>query len=95
MENKKPNMTKKSYTLFGADKLPYQSDRAGILGGNGKGKIYGRLDCPSALRAIAIGGYVDHRVFFADEETAIAAGFRPCGNCMRAEYVKWKKEMGI
>jgi methylphosphotriester-DNA--protein-cysteine methyltransferase len=29
-------------------------------------------------------------VFFADEETAIAAGFRPCGACMREEYRRWK-----
>jgi methylphosphotriester-DNA--protein-cysteine methyltransferase len=34
-----------------------------------------------ALRAIANGGYVSHRVFFADEPTAIAAGYRPCGVC--------------
>ena len=40
-------------------------------------KIYGRLDCPSALRAIAAGGYVASRVFFADELTAVAAGYRP------------------
>jgi methylphosphotriester-DNA--protein-cysteine methyltransferase len=30
------------------------------------------------------------RVFFADEATAIAAGYRPCGACMRAEYRAWK-----
>jgi hypothetical protein len=94
MENMKPSIGKKTFTLLGADKVPYQSDTPGTLGGNGKAKIYGRLDCGSALRAIAVGGYVDHRVFFADEETAIAAGYRPCGNCMRAEYAKWKKEIG-
>ena len=42
------------------------------------------------LRAIRQGGYVRHRVFFADEATAIAAGYRPCGTCMRAEYAAWK-----
>jgi hypothetical protein len=84
------NMNKKTFTLLGADKIPYQSDIPGTLGGNGKAKIYGRLDCHSALRAIAIGGYVNHRVFFADEEIAIAAGYRPCGNCMRVEYTEWK-----
>jgi methylphosphotriester-DNA--protein-cysteine methyltransferase len=31
-----------------------------------------------------------HRVFFADEATAIAAGYRPCGACMRREYAAWK-----
>ena len=30
--------------------------------------------------------YVKNRVFFADEETAIAAGYRPCGICMKEEY---------
>jgi methylphosphotriester-DNA--protein-cysteine methyltransferase len=29
-------------------------------------------------------------VFFADEATAVAAGYRPCGNCMKAEYREWK-----
>jgi hypothetical protein len=93
MENMKPCIGKKAFTLLGADKIPYQSDIPGTLGGNGKAKIYGRLDCHSALRAIAIGGYVSHRVFFADEETAISDGYRPCGNCMRLEYARWKKEI--
>ena len=47
----------------------------GTLGGHRGTKIYGRLDCPSALRAIARGGYVKYRVFFADEAAAIAAGY--------------------
>jgi hypothetical protein len=94
MENMNPSIGKKTFTLLGADKIPYQSDTPGTFGGYRRGKIYGRLDCPSALRAIAKGGYVNHRVFFANEETAIAAGYRPCGNCMREEYARWKKEMG-
>ena len=54
-------------------------------------KIYGRLDCPSAMRAIASGNtYQKHRVFFADEATAIAAGYRPCGKCMKAQYDAWR-----
>jgi methylphosphotriester-DNA--protein-cysteine methyltransferase len=62
-----------------------------LFGGNARMKIYGRLDCPSALRAIARGPtYVRHRVFFADEASAVAAGFRPCGACMRTAYRKWK-----
>ena len=28
---------------------------------------------------------------FADEETAKAAGYRPCGVCMKEEYKKWKE----
>ena len=53
-------------------------------------KIYGRLDCPSALRHIEKGNYAKHRVFFADEQVAKAAGYRPCGICMKEEYNKWK-----
>jgi hypothetical protein len=80
----------RTYTLTGADGLPYESARPGTLGGNRAGRIYGRLDCPTALRAIERGGYVTHRVFFADEPTARAAGYRPCGHCLRAEYRAWK-----
>lgn len=79
-----------TYTLTGADGRPYPSSVPGTLGGHRKARLYGRLDCPSALRAIARGGYVDHRVFFADEATAIAAGYRPCGVCLPDEYQAWK-----
>lgn len=81
---------RKQYTLLGADGRPYLSDEPGALGGNRRAKIYGRLDCPSALRALRQGGYREHRVFFADEETAIAAGYRPCGTCLRQKYRAWK-----
>ncbi|MEX1103671.1 MAG: Ada metal-binding domain-containing protein, partial [Dehalococcoidia bacterium] len=69
---------------------PYRSDHPGTFGGHSRSRIYGRLDCPSALRAIGRGGYVKHRVFFADEATAVAAGYRPCGVCMREKYADWK-----
>jgi hypothetical protein len=69
---------------------PYDSPTPGTLGGHRRSRIYGRLDCPSALRAIARGGYAGHRVFFADEEAAVSAGHRPCGVCMREEYARWK-----
>jgi hypothetical protein len=82
---------KKRYTLLGADHRFYRSHRPGSLGGHRRGKIYGRLDCPAALRAIARDGYVRHRVFFAEESTAIAAGYRPCAVCLRAEYTAWKR----
>lgn len=82
--------TQKVYKLLGADGKFYESATPGILGGHRKLKIYGRLDCPSALRAIAKGQYVKHRVFFNDEETAIAAGFRPCAKCMPQKYKLWK-----
>ena len=68
----------------------YLSDTPGQLGGHKKLKIYGRLDCPSANRWVEKGKYANFRVFFADEETAIKAGFRPCGICMPQEYKAWK-----
>ena len=80
----------KLYKLLGPDGMQYQSETQGTLGGNSKLKIYGRLDCPSALRYIARGQYVPHRVFFADEDTAIAAGYRPCAVCMPEQYKLWK-----
>ena len=79
----------KTYTLLDEDGRPYQSDTPGTLGGYRPRKIYGRLDCPSALRAIATGQYVQHRVFFADEDVAIVAGYRPCGHCLRSTYREW------
>lgn len=78
----------KQYKLLGPDG-PYLSDSPGVLGGNGKLKIYGRLDCGSAIRALPQ-GYAAHRVFFADEAAAIASGYRPCGNCLREQYRAWK-----
>jgi methylphosphotriester-DNA--protein-cysteine methyltransferase len=29
-------------------------------------------------------------VFFADEATAVAAGYRPCSVCCRERYLEWK-----
>lgn len=77
------------YRLLGANGEPFTSATPGVLGGNRRLKIYGRLDCPSARRALPR-GYARRRVFFADEATAIAAGYRPCGVCMREAYRRWK-----
>lgn len=63
----------------------------GTLGGNKTLKIYGKLDCKSALNWIRKGYYVDNRVFFADEESAKESGYRPCGICMKKEYKIWKE----
>jgi Metal binding domain of Ada len=83
-------MTARPYTLLGPDRQPYQSTAPGALGGYRPARIYGRLDCPSALRAIARGQYVRNRVFFADEQTAVAAGYRPCAVCLPDAYAQWK-----
>lgn len=82
---------KAGFTLLGADGKPYCSARPGTLGGHRRGRVYGRLDCRAALQAIARGGYVAHRVFFADEATAIDAGYRPCAVCLPREYAAWKR----
>src|SRR3954468_11197608 len=78
------------FTLLGPDRQPFASARRGTLGGHRGSRVYGRLDCPGALRAIARGGYVASRVFFADEPTAIAAGYRPCATCLPQHYAAWK-----
>lgn len=92
-----PDMTTsdKTFTLIEADGRPYASPLPGAFGGHRGGKRYGRLDCRAALRAIARGGYVTHRVFFADEATAIAAGYRPCAVCMPQAYAAWKKTQPV
>jgi len=81
---------RRSYRLLGHDGRPFQSDTPGTLGGHRGGKLYGRLDCPAALRAIKRGGYRAQRVFFADEPTAVAAGYRPCAVCLPKHYAGWK-----
>ncbi len=80
----------KLYSLVGVDGKPYTSAEKGTLGGHRRTKIFGRLDCPAALRAIARGGYVRYRVFFADSATATRAGYRPCADCMPDAYRAWK-----
>lgn len=79
------------YKLIGKDGKQYDSETPGTLGGNDinpRDKIYGRLDCPAALRTLRNprSTYPRHRVFFADEATARAAGYRPCGTCMHEQY---------
>lgn len=76
------------YRLLGADGRFVDSTSPGTLGGNRAARIYGRLDCASANRALP--AYSRNRVFFADEETAVAAGYRPCGSCMPRRYALWK-----
>jgi hypothetical protein len=82
--------TPRNWTLIGQDGKPYQSDSPGTLGGHKGTKIYGRLQCRSALQAIARNGYIKHRVFFLDEDSAVSAGYRPCSVCMPEQYALWK-----
>jgi methylphosphotriester-DNA--protein-cysteine methyltransferase len=86
-------MEARRYRLTGADGRETLSDVPGRLGGHRGTGVSGRLDCPAALRALAKGDtYRRHRVFFADEAIAIAAGFRPCARCMPLEYKAWKAQ---
>ena len=59
------------------------------LGGYKKGKIYGTLTCKSGRRMKP-----ENRVFFKDEQEAVAAGYRPCGHCMQEQFKKWKLNNG-
>lgn len=58
-------------------------------GGNKKLKIYGTLQCKSGKRMKST-----NRVFFADEQEAINAGYRPCSHCMPYQYQTWKQQNG-
>ena len=84
----------RTYTPVAQDGTTYPSRVKGQWGGHRRSRIYGRFDCPTALRAIARGGYVTHRVFFADEDIAIAAGYRPSGVCCTDRYRRWKAARG-
>lgn len=79
----------KTYKLLGPNGT-YMSEVKGLLGGNKGTKVYGRMDCPTALRYLKKGTYQKNRVFFADKDTAIATGYRPCHSCMKEEYKRWK-----
>ena len=63
-------------------------NRSITLGGYKKARIYGLLTCSSGKRM-----HVENRVFFKDEAEALKNGYRPCGHCMKKEYLNWKKEM--
>lgn len=78
-----------TYRLLQPDGTFIESDVPGTLGGNSTLRLYGRLDCESAVRALPR-GYAKHRVFFANEQAAINAGYRPCGRCMHESHAIWK-----
>jgi Metal binding domain of Ada len=80
----------RTHILIDADGKAYPSPTKGTIGDHKGSKIFGRLDCPSALRAIKQGGYVRHRVFFADRATATKAGYGPCAICLPDAYREWK-----
>lgn len=91
-ESESFNVNQPFYFLQDKDDITFISKVPGLLGGHKKLRIYGRLDCPSANRHVDRGQYIAHRVFFADENTAVAAGYRPCAKCMKEEYLIWKSK---
>ena len=76
--------------LLGPDGY-YKSDTKGEFGGHKGSKIYGTMDCSTAQRFLKKGTYQDSRVFFADEATAIACKYHPCGDCLPEKHAKWKE----
>lgn len=83
-------MTTRTWKLLGPDGA-YDSPSPGTLGGHRRSRIYGRLDCASAARAIGRGGYTGARVFFASVDDAVACGYRPCATCLPEDYDAWKR----
>lgn len=95
LKNVKDNFIKygeSNYKLIDKNGNEYTSKVPGTYGGNKKLKIYGKLDCYSAMKWLEKGYYIDNRVFFEDEDTAIEAGYRPCGICMKEQYKNWKEK---
>ena len=90
--NSSAGIRRRTWRLTGADGKLYASTRPGSLGGHRRSRIYGRLDCRTALQAIARGGYLANRVFFLDRADAEAAGYRPCAVCLPQEYAAWKAQ---
>lgn len=90
MSTSDADIREKRYFLTDENGKQKMSQEKGTLGGYQGMHIYGKLDCRSALRHLALGHYAPSRVFFADEATAISAGYRPCGVCMREKYLVWK-----
>jgi methylphosphotriester-DNA--protein-cysteine methyltransferase len=76
-------------TGFLAARLLLNLIRAGQVSfaGNSRLKIYGTMECKTGKRMKAA-----NRVFFKSKREAVYAGYRPCGNCMRSQYLLWKEK---
>jgi methylphosphotriester-DNA--protein-cysteine methyltransferase len=56
--------------------------------GNKKLKTYSTLTCTSGKRMKR-----KNRILFESKHEALENGFRPCGHCMRMDYIKYRKEL--
>jgi hypothetical protein len=61
--------------------------RKGLLpcAGHQGSKIYGKLRCPSGKKMAR-----RNRVFFRSFDEAKKLGYRPCGRCLRENYLLWR-----
>ena len=84
-------MIKDTSQMRGRDIWPLVHAGQIKLGGYRNRKIYGRLDCKSAIRHLKNGTYQKSRVLFASEAEAIQEGYRPCAKCLPKHYAKWKE----
>jgi len=85
----------RTYTLLGADRRPYRKHGAGAVRRPPPGPDL--RPTRTARRpggAIARGATWAHRVFFADQPTAVAAGYRPCAVCLPAAYAAGNRAGG-
>jgi hypothetical protein len=93
--NEDPRRAPKHFQLLGADGEFYESSIPGTLAGNRKLKTYGLLNCGLPACGFPDRGLPPNhpkiRVYFADEDIAIAAGYRPCGGCLPQRYQQWKR----
>lgn len=94
-DNKTSETPKKPYKFLDANGEVYWSDTPPNFDGWTTGKIYHRLDCTKTKSELARGHLKETRVFFKDEETAIAADYRPCFYCMREKYDEWKHKQDL
>ena len=79
----------RTYTLTGPDGQQHKSNTPGALAGWYRKRIFGRLDCSSGTRLMA----PENRVFFADLETAVRAGYRPCRPLDEEEFREFKRRL--
>lgn len=61
-----------------------------VLAGNRRLRIFGTLRCTSGQRMLR-----RNRVFFASEQEAWDAGYRPCGHCLRKPHCRWRLFRGL
>lgn len=82
-----PKYFSKTYRWLNSEGNIYLSPTKADYGGHLRLKIFGRLDCRSALSWIRRGHYVKYRIFSSEIEFQ-KAGFRPCKVCTKKDQRK-------